>query len=705
MIMSLHKKTGANVVVVLLAILVISATSAVRAQVPKPPATRVDNFREVMHGVEIIDPYRWLEEQDSPETRAWIDAQNKYTHSLLDELPSRPLIQKRLSELLRVDSVSPPFEWGGRYFLYKKRAADDLSILYVRQGLNGKDEVLIDPHTLSTDHTTDIGLQDASNDGKLIIYSIRRGGQDETELRVMDVDKRKDVDQLPNALYRGVSMKTDGSGFYYNLQRRDTGIRVFYHAIGTDQLKDVEVFGKGYGPDKWIGASVSEDGKYLLFGVSHGWTRNEVYVQKLPDGPIQTIVNDIPAHFNGWFAGDKLVMQTDWQAPNQRIMVVDLNDPAREKWREIIPEGRDAIAGFTLAGDKLFVTYLHNVTTQIKIFNLDGKALGEVSLPGLGSAGLGGRWGSNEAFFSFRSFVTPQTIYRYDVKTGKSELWAQPKVPFKSDDFEVRQVWYSSKDGTKVPMFLVHKKGLQPDGKLPVLLYGYGGFNVSQTPRFSSSAAIWVEQGGVYALANIRGGGEFGEAWHKAGMLDKKQNVFDDFIAAAEWLIKNNYTNPSRLAIQGGSNGGLLVGAAFTQRPDLYQAVLCQFPDLDMVGFYRFKNNNPPALLEYGNASIPEQFKYLYPYSPYQKVKPGEKYPAVLFTTGDQDTRVPPLQARKMTARLQAASTSGKPILLLYDTKAGHAGGRPLSKIIEDVSLELSFLFWQLKMDQRGGSE
>jgi prolyl oligopeptidase len=658
-----------------------------------------------MHGVEIIDPYRWLEEQDSPETRAWIDAQNKYTHSLLDELPSRPLIQKRLSELLRVDSVSPPFEWGGRYFLYKKRAADDLSILYVRQGLNGKDEVLIDPHTLSTDHTTDIGLQDASNDGKLIIYSIRRGGQDETELRVMDVDKRKDVDQLPNALYRGVSMKTDGSGFYYNLQRRDTGIRVFYHAIGTDQLKDVEVFGKGYGPDKWIGASVSEDGKYLLFGVSHGWTMNEVYVQKLPDGPIQTIVNDIPAHFNGWFAGDKLVMQTDWQAPNQRIMVVDLNDPAREKWREIIPEGRDAIAGFTLAGDKLFVTYLHNVTTQIKIFNLDGKALGEVSLPGLGSAGLGGRWGSNEAFFSFRSFVTPQTIYRYDVKTGKSELWAQPKVPFKSDDFEVRQVWYSSKDGTKVPMFLVHKKGLQPDGKLPVLLYGYGGFNVSQTPRFSSSAAIWVEQGGVYALANIRGGGEFGEAWHKAGMLDKKQNVFDDFIAAAEWLIKNNYTNPSRLAIQGGSNGGLLVGAAFTQRPDLYQAVLCQFPDLDMVGFYRFKNNNPPALLEYGNASIPEQFKYLYAYSPYQKVKPGEKYPAVLFTTGDQDTRVPPLQARKMTARLQAASTSGKPILLLYDTKAGHAGGRPLSKIIEDVSLELSFLFWQLKMDQRGGSE
>ncbi len=484
-----HKKTG----LLLLAILVISSTSSVQAQVPKPPPSRVDNFREVIHGVEIIDPYRWLEEQDSPETRAWIDAQNKYTHSLLDGLPSRPLIQKRLSELLRVDSVSTPFEYGGRYFLYKKRAEDDLAILYVRQGLNGKDEVLIDPHTLSADHTTDIGLLDASSDGKLIVYNVRRGGTDETELRVMDVDKRKDVDQLPHALYRGVSMKKDGSGFYYNLQRRDTGIRVFYHAIGTDPSKDVEVFGKGYGPDKWVSGSVSEDGKYLLFGVSHGWARNEVYVQKLSGGPIQTIVNDIPSHFNAWFAGDRLVMQTDWQAPNQRIMLVDLNDPAREKWREIIPEGRDAIAGFSLVGGKLFVSYLHNVTTQIKIFNLDGKPLGEVSLPGIGAAGgLNGRWDSNEAFFSFRSFVTPQTIYRYDVQTGKTELWARPKVPFKSDDFEVRQVWYSSKDGTKVPMFLVHKKGLKPDGKLPVLLYGYGGFNVSQTPRFSSSAAIWV---------------------------------------------------------------------------------------------------------------------------------------------------------------------------------------------------------------------
>jgi prolyl oligopeptidase len=621
---------------------------------------------------------------------------------LLDGLPSRPLIQKRLTELMRIDTVSAPFERGGRYFLFKKRAEDDLSILYVRRGLNGRDEVLIDPHKLSPDHTTNIGLDDVSGDGRLMVYSIRRGGEDETELRVIDVDSRKDLpDRLPRALYRGVSFKKDGSGFYYNLQRRDIGTRIFYHAMGADPSKDVEVFGKGYGPDKWVDASVSEDGRYLLFSVQHGWARNEVYVQEIAGGPIKTIVNDIDAHFYAWFAGDQLVMQTDWQAPKNRILIVDLKGPSRDGWREIVPAGPDAIEGYSLAGGKLFVRYLHNVSSLIKIFSIDGKPIGEVPLPGLGAAGgLLGRWNSNEAFFGFRSYVLPQTIYRYDVSTGRTELWAQPRVPFKSGDFEINQVWYPSKDGTKVPMFFVHKKGLKPNGKLPTLLYGYGGFNVSLTPRFSPAAAVWIEHGGLYAVANLRGGGEFGEAWHRAGMLDKKQNVFDDFIAAAEWMIKNNYTNPSRLAIQGGSNGGLLVGAALTQRPELYQAVLCEFPDLDMIGYYRFKNNNPPALLEYGNASDPAQFKFLHAYSPYQKVKPGTKYPAVLLTTGDADTRVPPLQARKMTARLQAATTSGRPVLLLYDTKAGHAGGRPLGKIIEDLSLEMAFLFWQLGMDQ-----
>jgi prolyl oligopeptidase len=358
-----------------------------------------------------------------------------------------------------------------------------------------------------------------------------------------------------------------------------------------------------------------------------------------------------------------------------------------------------------LAGGKLFVQYLHNVTSQVRIFSIEGQPEGEVSLPGLGSAGPPrGRWTSSEAFFSFVSHTTPQTSYRYDVSTRTAEVWSRAEVPFESSRFEVQQVWYPSKDGTRIPMFLVHRRGLKPDGNRPTLLYGYGGFNVSLTPAFSSTAALWVEQDGVYAVANLRGGGEFGEEWHRAGMLAKKQNVFDDFIAAAEWLIKNGYTNPARLAIQGGSNGGLLVGAALTQRPELFRAVLCEFPDLDMVGYHRFEYKNPPALLEYGNAADPAQFKYLYAYSPYQHVKPQTRYPAVLLVTGDADTRVPPLQARKMTARLQAATASDRPILLLYDTKAGHSGGKPLSRQIEDQALEMAFLFQELGMPAPAGA-
>jgi prolyl oligopeptidase len=688
--------------IVVLILVLVSQTLHVQAQVASAPTTRQDNFREVIHGVEIVDPYRWLEDQTSPETRQWIDSQNNYTHSTLDGLRSRPFIQKRLTELMRTDSVGMPLERSGRYFLFKKRAEDDLSILYVRTGLAGKDEVLIDPHSLSSDHTTNINLDDVSGDGRLMVYSIRRGGEDETELRVMDVDSRRDLpDHLPRALFRGVSFRKDGSGFYYDLQSRDVGTRIFYHSIGTDPSKDVEVFGKGNGPNNWVGCEVSENGQYLLLTVEHGWARSEVYVKRIPDGPIQTIVNDVDAHFRPSFAGDRLVLQTDWNSPTGRIVTVDLKNPSPSNWREIVPAGSDAIEGYSLAGGKLFVTYLHNVSSQIKIFDIEGKHVGEVPLPGLGaSGGIVGRWNTDEAFFVFTSYVTPGAIYRYDAATRKTELWERPAVPFKSEEFETEQVWYSSKDGTKVPMFLVHKKGLKPDGKRNVLLYGYGGFNLSLTPSFNAVAALWVERGGVYAVANLRGGSEFGEARHKAGMLDKKQNVFDDFIAAAEWLINNNYTTPSRLAIRGGSNGGLLVGAALTQRPELYRAVLCEFPDLDMIGYYRFKNNNPPALLEYGNASDPEQFKFLYGYSPYQKVTAGTKYPAVLFTTGDADTRVPPLQARKMTARLQAATKSGRPVMLLYDTKAGHSGGKPLSKIIEDTSLEVAFLFSQLGIDQ-----
>jgi len=460
------------------------------------------------------------------------------------------------------------------------------------------------------------------------------------------------------------------------------------------------VFGEGYGPDTWLGPHVSEDGRYLLITVQAGWAKNELYIQNLAENsPIHPLVTGINAHFNPQFAGETLIVQTDWQAPRNRIVKIDLRDPKPEKWQEIVPQAESAIESFSVIGGKLFVNYLQSVTSQIAIFSLDGKSLGEVKLPSAGSAGVSGRWDRDEGILYFSSYTTPASTYRYSASTGQRNLWFRSPIPFDSDRYEMEQVWYASKDGTRVPMFLVHRKGLKPNGQTPTILYGYGGFNVSLTPNFNPNAALWVEHGGVYAVANLRGGGEFGEAWHRAGMLGNKQNVFDDFIAAADWLIKNKYTNPQKLAIWGGSNGGLLVGSVLTQRPELFRAVICEHPDLDMVRYYKFtKNNNPPALLEYGNAADPAQFKFLYAYSPYQHVQAGTKYPAVLITSGDADTRVPPEQARKMAARLQAATSSSLPILLMYDTKAGHSGGRPFSQIVDEQSLKLSFLAWQLGM-------
>lgn len=668
-----------------------------------PPATRQDNVKELIHGVEIVDPYRWLEDQESSETRQWIDAQNRYTHRLLDSLPSRERLENRLRSLVQINRLRAPIERNGRYFMFRKRATDDLWTLNIRKGLHGEEQVLMDPHTLSSDHTTDISLEDISRDGTLMVYGVRRGGEDETELRVMDVDSRRDFpDMLPRGLYYGVSLKPDNSGFYYTYVKRGSGTQVYYHALGNTSAVDEEVFGKGFGGDAWVAATVSENGRHLTLQVQYGWARADVYVKNIEKrGPITPIVQGVDATFSPWFAGDLLILQTTWNAPNGRIVALDPEKPGVANWREIVPSGPDAISEFALVGGKLVVHYVHNVSSVLKVYTVEGRALGEISLPGLGTAsGLSGRWDNNELFFDFTSFTIPRTTYRYNMNGGILEVWSRDEVPFVSDKYEVHQVWYTSKDGTKVPMFIVYTRGVKLHGRQPTLLYGYGGFNVSLTPSFSSMLAAWLEEGGVYALANIRGGGEFGEAWHRAGMLDKKQNVFDDFIAAAEWLISNGYTDPSRLAIRGGSNGGLLVGAALTQRPDLYQAVLCEFPDLDMVGYYRFKNINVPALLEYGNASDPEQFKYLFAYSPYQQVKHGTRYPAVLLMTGDADTRVPPLQARKMTARLQSASASGRPVLLLYDTKAGHSGGRPQKKLIEDAALELAFLCWQLGVER-----
>jgi prolyl oligopeptidase len=675
---------------------------AAPARPPSPPPTRRDDFREVLHGVEIVDPYRWLEADDSSETRAWIDAQNAYTRAVLSPVP--PAIPDRLGALTRYDSQSVPQPRGGRYFLSKRRTTDDLAILYVRDGRQGRDEVLLDPHPLSPDHTVDVSVADISEDGRILVYGLRRGGEDETELRVLDVAKRTPLaDVIPRGLYRGVSLRPDGRGFYYAAQSRKTGIRVRYHALGTPPGEDKEVFGKGYGPGQWISAEVSDDGRHLLLAVQHGWARNELFVQPLDvPGAVRTIVKDVDAHFRAEFAGSRLIVMTDWKAPRWRIVEVDLAHPSPERWREIVPEGRDAIQGFLPVGGKLVVHYLSDVSSKLRLFSLPGRAEGEIALPGPGSAtSLQGRFDADELFFDFASYTSPRATYSADVRTATVVPFWKPDVPFDSSAFDTRQVWYSSRDGTRIPMFVTHRRGLALDGRRPTLLYGYGGFNVSLLPAFNPAAAWWMEQGGVYAVPALRGGAEFGEEWHRGGMLEKKQNVFDDFIAAAEWLIGAKFTEPARLAIRGGSNGGLLVGAALTQRPELFRAVLCDFPDLDMLGYHRFENNNPPALLEYGNAALPDQFKFLLAYSPYQKVKPGVAYPAVFFTTGDADTRVPPLQARKMTARMQAATSSGRPILLLYDTKAGHAGGRPVGKVVEDTSLQMAFLAAQLGMELR----
>ena len=679
------------------AVLVASAFLAIAQQLP--PTSRTDNFHETFHGQELVDPYHWLEDSGAADTRKWIDGQNTYAHSLLNAQPIRPVIASRLTEMSHHDHIGSPALRGGYYYFYKRGAEQDLWSFYRRKGIDGKDELLLDPHAVSSESGTSISEFDVSDDGALVAYGVRQGGQDETDLRIFDVASHRDLsDRYPRALYRGFAFKKDRSGFFYSLQNRDSGQRIRYHVLGSDITKDVEVFGQGFGADTWISPAVSEDGRYLLISVQRGWAQGDVYIQNLETGSaVQPLIKGLDGKFNPSFSGDLLFVQTDWKAPKGRILRIDLRDPAPDKWMEVVPAGDDSIDSSSIIGGKLYVSYLHNVTSHIRVFSPDGKPLGEVSLPGLGSAGIWGRADQKEGMLYFSSYTEPYFLSVIDTTTGKQTLWYQDSVPFHAEQFETEQVWYPSKDGTRIPMFLIHRKGLIPNGSTPTILYGYGGFDVSLTPFFEPQIGWWIEHGGLYAVPNIRGGGEFGEEWHRAGMLDKKQNVFDDFIAAAEWLIAKKYTNPDKLAIWGGSNGGLLVGAALTQRPELYHAVVCWHPDLDMVRYYKYtKNNNPPALLEYGNGAIPEQFKFLYAYSPYERVRAGTKYPAVLLESGDADTRVPPEQARKMTARLQAGTTSNRPIMLLYDANGGHAGGEPFHKVIEDSSDELTFVAWQL---------
>jgi prolyl oligopeptidase len=669
---------------------------------PMPPPTRANPVTDTVAGQSITDPYRWLEDGKSPETRAWINAEMRYTEDYLSQIKDRPQIVKRLTELERVETFGFPHERNGNYFFTKRLPEENQASIYMRKGLHGEDVRLIDATKLSADQNTSVAIWDLSDDGGLMVYSVREGGADEQTVHVFDVNARKDLpDSLPKARYFGISLGPDNLGLYYS-KNDPTGSEIFYHRFKSPAPDDSLIFGKTFngetfGPMDLISAEVTQNGHYLLIHVSHGVpaTRVDIYVKDLrtPDSPVRTLVRAIDSRIYASNFGDDFYLLTDYQAPNYRILKASLTDPAPEHWQTVVPEAKDVIDNLSIVGGKLFVTGLHDVVTQTRIYDLSGKQVGEVKYPAIGSASsMTGREASRNGFYSFESFIIPPAIYHYDVVTGKTDIFAQPQVPFASDQYDVQQVFYTSKDGTRIPMFISSKKGTKRDGTAPALIWAYGGFNVSLTPGWNPEYAWWMEQGGYYAQPNLRGGGEYGENWHKAGMFEHKQNVFDDFFGAAEYLISEHYTTRARLAIRGRSNGGLLMGAAMTQRPDLFGAIWCGYPLLDMIRFQNFLVGKWWTT-EYGSSDNPEQFAYLIKYSPYHNVKAGTQYPAIMFNTGDSDTRVDPLHARKMTALMQADNASDRPILLHYETQAGHSAGVSITQLVNDTADELAFLW------------
>lgn len=669
---------------------------------PPPPPTEAKPVTDTVAGREITDPYRWLEDAKSPATREWIAREMKYTERYLSQVKNRPEIVKRLTELEHVESYGTPTERRGRYFFTKRLPDENQASIYMHKGLHGADVRLVDATKLSADQNTSVNIASISDDGTRMIYGVREGGADETVLHILDVDKREELpDILRRARYSGVSLSPDKQGVYY-AKLETAGTLVYFHKLGEPVDSDQVIFGKkfgdeNFGPMELISCSVSQNGRYLVISVAHGVPakRVDIYMKDLrvANSPIKPIIHGIDSRFSAENYGDDLYVLTDYQAAKSRVIKISLGDAMPEHWQTIVPEGKDVISSVSIVGGKLFVTGLHDVVTQTRIFTLDGKPAGTITYPTLGSASpMRGRQGSKDGFYSFESFNIPPTIYHYDVSTGKTSVFARPKVAFDPSLYEVKQVFYRSKDGTRVPMFLTMKKGLKPNGKLPVLMFAYGGFNLSITAQWNPEYAWWIEQGGVYAQPNLRGGGEYGEAWHKAGMFEKKQNVFDDFYAAAEYLVAKKYTIPDLIAARGRSNGGLLMGAAMTQRPDLFGAIWCGYPLLDMIRFQKFLVGRWWTA-EYGSSDNPDQFEYLIKYSPYQNVKPGVRYPAIMFNTGDSDTRVDPLHARKMTALMQSLKDDDRPVLLHYETNAGHSSGVSIQQLVKDTADELAFLW------------
>ncbi len=668
---------------------------------------------EILHGVKLVDSYRWLEKDDD-RTQEWIKEQNIFTRSFLDKISIRAGIKKRLSDLFKIDTVGIPVPRGNRYFFVERKGTEDLGILYTQEGLHGPPRVLVNPNTLSKDKTTVLKWWYPSKDGTLLTYGLSKEANDQVAIYVLNVDTGKNLlDVIPAEIYPHFQeWAPDGKGFWYTRRHPDAPKneekfhqKLYFHYLGTDFNKDLMIFGETIAKEDAPGAEISKDGRYLLITVyisSSEKERTDLYLhdRQNPKKGFIPVIKGVDALFYATMHKNTLFIWTNYKAPLWKIMSVGIDkiENGIDKWKIIVPESDHKIEGLKTIKNRLFVETLENVSSRLKVYNLDGKIISEIKLPAIGSLGaLTGEKGGNELFFSFSSFFIPHTIYRFDMQTGQHSLFKKADAGIDLDLFTVEQVWYQSKDKTRIPMFLIYKKGLKPNGNNPTMLYGYGGFNISMTPAFNKSIIPFLENGGLYAIANIRGGGEFGEKWHKAGMLDKKQNVFNDFIAASEWLIENKYTNSQRLAIFGWSNGGLLVAVALIQRPELFKAVIIGAPVIDMLRYHKFFGGRH-WIQDYGCADNPKHFKYLLKYSPYHNVKDGGHYPAVLTVTADKDDRVHPMHAYKITARLQEANASGNPILLRVETKAGHGGAAPVYRVVDQLTDIWSFVFWQLKM-------
>ncbi len=675
-----------------------------------PPETRAEDTADSLFGTMVPDPYRWLEDDNASEVKSWTQAQNAFTAATLGGVPGRTAIRERLTRLLAIGTVSAPTVRNGRYFFLKREGEQNQPLLYLRPGPGQPARVLLDPNKLSKDGTTSLDWYFPSLDGTKLAYGLSVSGNERSVLHVLDVGTGQDLpDRINDCRAASVAWEPDGQGFYYTRYPKKGSVpageenynrRVFHHRLGDDVSDDAAVFGAGRAPQDWPSVDLSRDGRWLLVSVSVGWTRNDVYLKDLqkPGADWVTLAEKKDSLYGVDVVGADLFVTTNEGAPRFRVFRATPERPERAAWKEIIPQGEAVLESITPIGGRLCALYQKDATSVMTVFDFAGQKLRDLALPAPGSAsGMSGEPDGQEGFFSFSSTFVPPTVFRYDLTDESLTVSERVDTDIKTDRYEMKQVWYASKDGTQIPLFIVARKGLVLDGRNPCWLNGYGGFNVSTMPAFQRNVFLWLEQGGVYAMACLRGGGEYGETWHEAGMRGKKQNVFDDFIAAGEYLIAGRYTSAAKLAIQGGSNGGLLVGAVLTQRPDLCRAVVCQVPLLDMIRYHKFLIAKL-WVPEYGSADDPAQFHTLWTYSPYHRVVEGRNYPAVLLATAESDSRVAPLHARKMAARLQAATGSGLPVLLRIEAKAGHGAGKPITKVVDEYTDIYSFLFSQLGM-------